>query len=343
MSSTRSTTTFLQSAIPTDMVYIRYSSPDVSLNLAAEYYFASEKTFNDEVFMLWCPRPTIVVGSFQNIHEEVDTAYAASRGIDIVRRMSGGGTVYQDEGSVQFAFIEKRNGDIDFGRYLDPVCEALQELGIDAVKGGRNDITVDGKKVSGNSQYRVEGRTVHHGTLLFDVDIDEMERATTLPDYKVQSKGIKSVRARVTNMCGYTDKVHSSTELMEFLALRIAGGNVYVPSEYDIERIECIAEERFRAERRGNLSVRSPGFNYEKICSFTGGSVIFSFTVKGGVIEECHVRGDFFSDTGTSSLVRSLTGCEFTAIDVRFAVQRSGFAAMGITAEALADSLARGI
>ena len=127
------------------MVYVKYSSPDVSLNLAAEYYFASERTFDTDVFMLWQPRPTVVVGNFQNIHEEVDTAYAASRGIDIVRRLSGGGTVYQDGGSIQYAFIERRDGDIDFVRYLTPICQVLKSLGIDAVPNGRNDITVDGK------------------------------------------------------------------------------------------------------------------------------------------------------------------------------------------------------
>ena len=189
------------------MIYIKYSSPDVSLNLAAEYYFASEKTFDEDLFTLWQPRPTVVVGNFQNIHEEVDTAYAASRGIDIVRRMSGGGTVYQDGGSIQYAFIERRDGDIDFARYLTPICRVLKSLGIDAVPNGRNDITVDGKKVSGNSQYRVSGRTIHHGTLLFSVDVDEMERATRLPDYKAKSKGIKSVRSRVANLSDYTTAV----------------------------------------------------------------------------------------------------------------------------------------
>ena len=119
------------------MIYVKYSSPDVSLNLAAEYYFASEKKLGDEIFMMWQPRPTIVVGNFQNIHEEVDVPYAVGRGIDIVRRLSGGGTVYQDSGSVQYAFIEKRDGEIDFKRYLAPIINALKELGIPAEADGR--------------------------------------------------------------------------------------------------------------------------------------------------------------------------------------------------------------
>lgn len=324
------------------MIYVKFSSPDVTLNLAAEYFFASEHVFADEVFMLWCPRPTLVVGSFQNVHEEVNTSYAVSRGIDIVRRLSGGGTVYQDEGSVQFAFIEKRDGDIDFVRYLTPICEALKGIGIDAVPNGRNDITVDGKKVSGNSQYRVAGRTVHHGTLLFSVDVDEMERATSLPDYKVSSKGIRSVRSRVANMCDYTDEVHSSGELMEYLADCLAD-EVYSPTEDELIRIEQIADERFRAEHHGNVSVRSPKFSFEKVCTLEGGSIIFGLSVKQGVIEEVAVKGDFFSDTGTKPLTDALTGCPFTAEDVKNAVLNSAFSAMRIPKDTLAEMLSENI
>ena len=325
------------------MIYVKYSSPDVSLNLAAEYYFATERTFDDDVFTLWQPRPTIVVGSFQNIHEEVDVAYATSRGIDIVRRLSGGGTVYQDSGSIQFAFIERREGDIDFVRYLTPICAVLRELGIDAEINGRNDITVDGKKVSGNSQYRAGGKTVHHGTLLFSVDIDEMARATTPPDYKVSSKGIKSVRSRVCNMCDHTDKVKTSEEFMEYLARRVGGEHVYVPTTDDLVRIEEIADERFRAERRVNLSAKSPRFDFEKVCTLPGGSVIFRLTVKSGVIESADILGDFFSNTGIEPLVRALVGCAFTADAVTNAVVGSGFTAMGIDVCRLAEMLTAGI
>ena len=325
------------------MIYVKYSSPDVSLNLAAEYYFATEKILDDVVFMLWCPRPTLVVGNFQNIHEEVDTSYAAERGIDIVRRLSGGGTVYQDGGSVQFAFIEKREGDIDFTRYLSPICDALRELGINAEQNGRNDITVNGKKVSGNSQYRAGGRTIHHGTLLFSADINEMERATTLPDYKVSSKSIKSVRSRVANMREYTDKVKSSAEFMEYLSHYICKDNLYVPTEADLSAIEHIADAKFRAERSGNVSSRSPRFDFEKVCHFDGGNIIFSFKVKGGIIEEAAVRGDFFTEKSTDVLTRMLTGIPFTGEEVKKAVISSKFSAMGIDSLSLAEKLCDGI
>jgi len=325
------------------MIYVKYSSPDVSLNLAAEYYFATEHTFDEDVFMLWQPRPTIVVGNFQNIHEEVDVPYAISRGIDIVRRLSGGGTVYQDEGSIQFAFIEKREGDIDFRRYLEPICTCLRELGIDAEINGRNDVTVDGKKVSGNSQYRAGGKTVHHGTLLFSVDIDEMVRATTPPDYKISSKGIKSVRSRVANMCDYTDRMGTASEFMEYIARFMTGDNVYVPTEDDLRRIEEIANERFRAERQGNLSVKSPKFDFERVCTFKGGTVVVGFKVTRGVISGVSVKGDFFTNDGTESLVRTLTGCSFTRENVKRAVLDSGFSAMGITLCELAEKLSEGI
>lgn len=325
------------------MIYVKYSSPDVSLNLAAEYYFATEKPLGDEIFMLWQPRPTIVVGSFQNIHEEVDVAYAVSHGIDIVRRLSGGGTVYQDNGSIQYAFIAQGDSEINFRRYLDPMIGALRELGIDAVADGRNDICACGKKVSGNAQYRVVDKTVHHGTLLFSADIGEMERATHPPKYKISSKSIKSVRERVINMCTLTDKVKTPCEFMEYLAEKIGGCVTYTPSEQDIKRIEHIADEKFRRERREGLAAHSPAFDMEAAVRFDGGVLILSFKVKSGIIESAHLSGDFFTTHSADILTDALTGTKFSREAVTAAVKRSGFEVMGMDNGTLAEKLSENV
>lgn len=325
------------------MIYVKYSSPDVSLNLAAEYYFATEKPLGDEIFMLWQPRPTIVVGSFQNIHEEVDVAYAVSHGIDIVRRLSGGGTVYQDNGSIQYAFIAQGDSEINFRRYLDPMIGALRELGINAEADGRNDICACGKKVSGNAQYRVGDKTVHHGTLLFSADIGEMERATHPPKYKISSKSIKSVRERVVNMCTLTDKVKTPCEFMEYLAEKIGGSVTYTPSEQDIKRIEHIADEKFRRERREGLAAHSPAFCMEKTVKFDGGVLTVAFNVKNGTIESARLLGDFFTAHDSEKLTGALTGVPFTGEAVKSAIIASGFEVMGMDNGTLAEKLSENV
>lgn len=325
------------------MIYVEYSSLDVSLNLAAEYYFASERRLGDEVFMLWQPRPTIVVGNFQNIHEEVDVAYAASHGIDIVRRLSGGGTVYQDSGSIQYAFIGEGEREINFKRYLEPIVKALQNLGIDAEADGRNDICVGGRKVSGNAQYRVGDVIIHHGTLLFSANLDEMERSCRPPEYKISSKSIKSVRERVVNMCTLTDRVKTSEQFMEYLVETADIDAKYIPTEAELGRIEEIAEERFREERKNGCAVRSPAFSLEKTVRFDGGLLTLSYNVERGIIRSAQLGGDFFTACDAEKLTDALADSPFTREAVRDAILFSDFEVMGMDNATLAERLSENI
>ena len=133
------------------MIYIETNSADVCYNFGAEYYFTAEKPLDGTVFLFWRTTPTLMVGRYQNVLEEVDRAYADAHGIRIVRRMSGGGTIYTDLGGWQFTFIEDaRAEDIQFQRYISPVIDALAELGVEAAFNGRNDLTIAGRKVSGD-------------------------------------------------------------------------------------------------------------------------------------------------------------------------------------------------
>ena len=183
------------------MIYIETGSTDVYYNFGLENYFATEKRLPDTVFLFWRTTPTLMVGKYQNILEEINKPYADAHGIHLVRRMSGGGTIYTDLGGWQFTFIQhKEAGEIEFGQYIAPVIDALREMGVSASFNGRNDLTIDGKKFSGNAQYRLGDCIVHHGSLLFDTDIEQMVASTTVDSYKIISKSIKSVRDRVTNI-----------------------------------------------------------------------------------------------------------------------------------------------
>ena len=139
-------------------------------NLAVEEYLF--KTSDDSVIMLWQNEPTVVIGKNQNAFAELNLDYVREKGINIARRITGGGAVYHDEGNVNFSFIAKNSetNELDFKSYTEPIIEALSKIGVKAMLSGRNDILVEDRKISGNAQYNADGRVLHHGTLLFSAD-----------------------------------------------------------------------------------------------------------------------------------------------------------------------------
>lgn len=179
--------------------------------LAAEEFAAMDRNAG-EAFFVWSVPPTVIFGRNQDIFTEVSLDYCRAHGVDVVRRKSGGGCVYADKGNIMISYITRR-GDVEdvFGRYLDRMTEALAGLGVHAERSGRNDILVDGFKVSGNAFRMLPDRCVVHGTLLYDVDFDAMAAAISPSSGKLASNGVASVRARVANLkpfldaCGHAD------------------------------------------------------------------------------------------------------------------------------------------
>ena len=198
-------------------VYIENDSLDVYYNFALEYYLTSEKTFRDKiVFLIWRTTPTVMVGKFQNTYREINRRFVEENDINVVRRMSGGGTIFTDLGGWQFTFIAPAQSDqISFREYTEPVIEVLQSLGVEAYFDGRNDIMADGKKVSGNAQYMRNGFVVHHGSLLYSTDLYMLERSTVSNEEKLQSKGVGSVREHVGNISDYFTEPLSMTEFRD--------------------------------------------------------------------------------------------------------------------------------
>ena len=158
--------------------------------------------------------------------------------------MSGGGTIYTDMGGWQFTFIQhKEAGEIEFSQYIAPVIDALGEMGVSAAFNGRNDLTIDGKKFSGNAQYRLGDCIVHHGSLLFDTDIEQMVASTTVDSYKITSKSIKSVRDRVTNISEHLPSPMDAETFKETMVRHIMNGSpaAYTVTPEDDARIREIA------------------------------------------------------------------------------------------------------
>ena len=184
------------------MYYLESTKTDPSWNLALEQYVFDVLGPRDDCFMLWQNDNTIVVGKHQNTLEEINTDYVKEHGVTVVRRLSGGGAVYHDLGNLNFTFVaENRFGsEFDFSTFCRPVVDALRSLGVPAEINGRNDMTIEGRKFSGNAQYMKKGRIMHHGTLMYDSDLEAVSRALNVKPDKIESKGLKSVRSRVTNI-----------------------------------------------------------------------------------------------------------------------------------------------
>jgi len=184
------------------LIYLESPSTDPAFNLALEQFVFDEMDKSQNYFMLWQNDKAVIVGKNQNTFEEVNLRYVEEQGIRVVRRLSGGGAVYHDLGNLNFTFIVSGQNmeHMNLHVFCRPVIRVLRELGVEAQAGGRNDIIIGGRKISGNSQYIRGGRVMHHGTLLFDSDLDVVTACLNVPKDKVESKGIKSVRSRVTNI-----------------------------------------------------------------------------------------------------------------------------------------------
>lgn len=296
------------------MIYIETGSTDPYFNFGLEYYLITEKMFDEPVFLFWQTAPTLMVGKFQNTLEEINVAYAKEHQIHIVRRMSGGGTIYTDMGGWQFTFIiPGKTEQISFSEYISPVIQALRDMGINrAGFNGRNDLVIDGKKFSGNAQYLYNGFTLHHGSLLFDTNIEQMVKSTTVDPYKVISKGIKSVRERVTNISEHLESPMDSQEFKTRMVTNIMGGSDYKTydlTEADRRRISELAQLKFN--NWDCIYGKNPRCSLTKTEHLAGGKLEVSLEVSHGIIHACAIHGDFFGSLDMDALCQALTGVKY--------------------------------
>jgi len=166
-----------------------HESTDANFNFALEKYAIEELDIADSYFMFWRTTPTLMIGRYQNTLAEINMPFAKANNINIVRRITGGGTIYTDMNGWQFSFINKQAGgkEIEFETYTRPIIDALHSIGVAAEKSGRNDLVIDGRKFSGNAQYKRKDVMLHHGSILFDTNIENLVRAITPDDEKLVS------------------------------------------------------------------------------------------------------------------------------------------------------------
>ncbi|MBE7057240.1 MAG: lipoate--protein ligase [Ruminococcaceae bacterium] len=294
------------------MIYIDTKSQNIYYNLAMEYWLVTEKKPSDTVLLFWNSSPTLVVGKYQNPLEEINIEYAKTHNINICRRMSGGGTVYQDPGCWQFSFITKsENEGIDFKQFILPVIDVLHDMGVPGAGfNGRNDLVIEGKKFSGNSQYIHGGYTVHHGTLLYATDMVPLVESTTVDPQKIISKSIKSVRDRVTNISEHMEKPLPGEVFKEKMVAGLLGdGAVYDLTAEERDRVQKIADEKFN--NYAAIYGGSPKYSIQRKGYFTGGKMEFNISVAKGLIKDISVTGDFFGTVESEDFALALKGCPY--------------------------------
>lgn len=292
--------------------YLDLSTTDPAWNLAVEEYVFDHLPKDRMYVMLWQNDHAIIIGKHQNTLAEINESYVKEQGIRVVRRLSGGGAVYHDMGNLNYTIIADAQEDsLDFGRFCGMVIRALAKAGVTAQRNGRNDMTIDGKKFSGNAQYVRGGRIMHHGTILFDSNMAVLAGALQVDPAKIQAKGIKSVRSRVTNVRPYLPKDLTLAQFRTFLLESILEefpGEKYELCETDIAAIAAIKENRYGTWQWNFGS--SPACTVRKKQRFEGcGSVEAYMNLEKGCIKDISFRGDFFATEDPAALTEILVGC----------------------------------
>ena len=295
---------------------------DASLNLAIEYYLLNEIELDEPILLFYINDNSIIIGKNQNAYEEVNTTYVEENNVNVVRRFSGGGAVYHDLGVLNFCFITKDDGDSfrNFAKFTQPVIDALHKMGVeDAELRGRNDLVIGDKKFSGNAMYTKNGRMTSHGTLMFDSQIDAVVGALKPKKHKLESKGIKSIRSRVTNITPYMNDEYqdmSTKEFRERLLLNIFDVDStdqvkeYVLTEEDWEKIDEFAA-RYTANWEWNYG-KSPNFDLERSERIEGvGTIETKLNVDKGIITDIKIYGDFFGMGEISDVEDKLRGVKY--------------------------------
>jgi lipoate-protein ligase A len=273
---------------------------DPQINLAIEEYILQNFGEKDTYLLFYVNKPSIIIGRNQNSIEEINTEYVDENDIKVVRRLSGGGAVYHDEGNLNFSFITKDDGESfqNFAKFTKPMVEALNKHGVPAEMQGRNDLAVEGRKISGNAMFSTKGRMFSHGTLMLDSEIENVVSALNVRKEKIESKGIKSIRSRVANISEYLEEKITMQEFKE-LILRyvfdvedVTDVPRYELTEEDWKNIHKISGERYQ-KWDWNYG-KSPDFNIQESHKFDAGFVDVRLDVKKGIIENCKIYGDFF-------------------------------------------------
>lgn len=302
------------------MQYLAMPSEDIRRNLATEQYLMNSDKMKLPFTLFYIEKPCIIVGRNQNTMEEINAEYCREHNITVTRRLSGGGAMYQDLGNMCFSFVVPAD-EIRFGDFKDlvkPIVDALHEMGATGAETtGRNDIVIDGKKFSGNAMYTRNGRTFSHGTLMYDVDTSAVASALHVPKDKIESKGIKSVWARVTNVKPYLKPEFQKLTTQQFR-------DELIKRIWHVDSIEAAKQFEYQLTPEDEAAIselekryydnwdwvygKSPKFSVKKRQHFDGGTIDARFLVEDGRINDLKIYGDFFGTGDVADVQNALIG-----------------------------------
>ncbi|NLL74590.1 MAG: lipoate--protein ligase [Erysipelothrix sp.] len=300
------------------MRYILNKSLDPYFNLALDEYAMKHIDVDEDFFFLWQNAPSVIIGKNQNTAEEINQKFIDQHGIKVARRVSGGGAVYHDLGNLNFTFVISVDdpGKVNYKKYVQPIIDALESMGIKAEASGRNDILVDGLKISGNAQRMANGKLMHHGTIMFDLNIENMVKALNVDPDKITSKGVKSVRSRVTNIKEHLTHgdIHEFWDNLHYYLSNEGQDQEIVLTEDDIAKIQAEADSKFSTWDW--IYGASPEFNLKNSKRFSGGRLETLMNVVEGKIASIRFVGDYLGLEDVSEVENQLMGVRFDRSDV---------------------------
>lgn len=322
--------------------YLETNSLDPCFNLAFEEYVLETRRDGDWL-MLWQDAPSVIIGLNQLAAAEVDGEYARGHGIAVVRRATGGGAVYHDAGNMNYSIFGDAGdaASLSLSRFMEPVCRALRALGVPAEATGRNDITVNGLKVSGTAQRLSGGRILHHGTLLFETDTATMSAVLRPDTGKFESKAAKSVRSRVGQIRDFLPDGATLADFKAALLAELTGGGLAreTLSGAELEEVRRLAESKYRSWDW--TWGRAPEFGFKSSRRFPGGTLTVSLDVSAGVIRRADLSGDFMALVPCTPVLSALEGVRFEREAVLAALATLDLRPMlgAITAGEVADAI----
>lgn len=294
------------------MLLIQQSSTDPYFNIATEEYLL--RNFTENFFVLYINEPSIIVGKHQNTIAEINLDYVKCNNLKVVRRLSGGGTVYHDFGNLNYSFIA--NGSegtmVDFKKFTQPIVEVLRELGVDAQIGGKNDIRVGSKKISGNAEHVYKSRVLHHGTLLFSSRLDELNESIKVDPNSYTDKAVKSIRSNVANISEFLKEPISinkfAWQITNHIEATFTNCQKYNLSDVDVISINGLIANKY-STWDWNFGY-SPSYELERTISSANGEIKVKLVVEKGTIIQISFEAEYLNKSKLLELEQILVGCQ---------------------------------